>query len=353
MDKPDTRILKIRLLLMGLSSLLGLIGVLLTLVIQERLVVLPLSEWGQGVAPILRFQSPPLYLQEPGAEKTGHRYLYDPLLGWRNIPGWEATTFGHPVKINRLGMRSSPIRREKPPGIRRLLVLGDSLMWGFGVSQEDLFTEKLEQLLNAGPDAGPPWEVLNTGVSGWGTDQEWLYLREEGIHFQPDAVLLAFYILNDPADISNPVRYGLNKPMFLDTRLTLGHVPVPKPGETGPPLITQAPALDLCGALFEAMANLCRNQGIPLILMKFGYQPGVAPRLDAFHADWIQRYSRPSHQGWVTLDLDQAFSRLSPEDQARLFEGVSDGHWGPFGHQQAAKEAASMLLSLPKPGPAL
>ena len=48
-----------------------------------------------GVLALYRGHETALYLQEPGHELTGHRYLYDAELGWRNIPNWQATTLGH------------------------------------------------------------------------------------------------------------------------------------------------------------------------------------------------------------------------------------------------------------------
>ena len=105
-----------------------------------------------------------MYLYEEGYQVTGHRYLYDPLLGWRNIPRWEATTFGRQLTINSKGLRDREYPFDKPGGTKRILVLGDSYVWGYGVADDEIFTVYLEERL-AG--SSPPWEVLNSGVSGW------------------------------------------------------------------------------------------------------------------------------------------------------------------------------------------
>ncbi|MBT6157697.1 MAG: hypothetical protein HOL01_22490 [Planctomycetaceae bacterium] len=68
----------------------------------------------------------PIYLQEPGYERTGHRYLYDSELGWRNIPNWKAKTNGKKLTINSRGLRDREYTYVKPSGVRRILVLGDS-----------------------------------------------------------------------------------------------------------------------------------------------------------------------------------------------------------------------------------
>ena len=116
-----------------------------------------------------RFQRPPLYIQEPGHEHTGHKYLYDSQLGWRNIPGWSATTNGQPLTINSKGLRDREYAYERAADVGRILVLGDSYAWGYGVADDEVFTEVLEAKLAADERR---WEVINTGVSGWGTDQE-------------------------------------------------------------------------------------------------------------------------------------------------------------------------------------
>ena len=79
-----------------------------------------------------------IYIQEPGHERTGHRYLYDPRLGWRNIPGWEATTNGKKLTINSRGLRDREYALAKPAGVRRVLVLGDSYTWGYGVANDEI-----------------------------------------------------------------------------------------------------------------------------------------------------------------------------------------------------------------------
>lgn len=68
----------------------------------------------------------------------------------------------------------------------RILVLGDSFAEGGEVSENDLFSARLEGL-------HPQLEVINAGVSGYGTVQEYLYLIAEGLKYNPDLVLLMFY----------------------------------------------------------------------------------------------------------------------------------------------------------------
>lgn len=86
----------------------------------------------------------------------------------------------------------------KPAGIRRLVVIGDSVAQGEGVKTDDVFPQRLERLLNAG-GARPAWEVVVLARAGYSTGQELRLLEAEAARYEPDLVLWS-YVLNDPAD---------------------------------------------------------------------------------------------------------------------------------------------------------
>jgi hypothetical protein len=79
---------------------------------------------------------------------------------------------------------------EKPSGVFRVIALGDSTTEGFEVAQNDTYTAVLERYLKK---YGVNAEVFNTGTSGFGTAEELLYLENEGIKYNPDAVVLGFF----------------------------------------------------------------------------------------------------------------------------------------------------------------
>lgn len=125
----------------------------------------------------------------------------DPLLGSRHIAGmsgwWtqEEREFSVPVEINAQGWRDVPRAPEKPPGVSRIVVLGDSFAEAMQVPLEVAFPRVLEQELNR--RLGRRVEVINMGVSGYGTAGELLLLRRDGARYQPDLVLVAFFSGND------------------------------------------------------------------------------------------------------------------------------------------------------------
>lgn len=101
------------------------------------------------------------------------------------------------VEINSQGLRDTEHTLEKPRGVYRVLILGDSFAEGMQVPLEDTVGKQLEQLLNA--HGGRPYEVINGGVAGFGTDTELLFYRRQGRLYHPDLVLL-FFFRNDLAD---------------------------------------------------------------------------------------------------------------------------------------------------------
>jgi lysophospholipase L1-like esterase len=114
-----------------------------------------------------------------------------PAMGHEHAPNRSAILMGVPVRTNSLGLRDREFSLEKPAGVRRVLVLGDSMTLGWGAREEDSYPKVLERLLN---EKGPAHEVINTGVGNYNTAQEVAYFRERGIRLNPDEVVLGFYI---------------------------------------------------------------------------------------------------------------------------------------------------------------
>lgn len=132
-----------------------------------------------------------------------------PILGGFHIPNttaWQWTVeYVTRVDINSRGLREREIDYQKPPGLRRVLVLGDSFVEATEVAVEDAFPRRLEEHLAAA--GGPPTQVINAGAVGYGTAQEYLLLKHEGVRYQPDLVVLLFFSGNDVADNSEKLDY--------------------------------------------------------------------------------------------------------------------------------------------------
>jgi lysophospholipase L1-like esterase len=96
--------------------------------------------------------------------------------------------FSVAIAVNSLGLRGPERGLSKPAGTARILLLGDSFAFGWGVEHDETFGARLERLLAA--RVGPV-EVWSAAVPGWTTDQHYLYLHARGLALDPDLVLLA------------------------------------------------------------------------------------------------------------------------------------------------------------------
>ena len=102
---------------------------------------------------------------------------------------------GVQVNTNSQGMRNAEVQLDKPEGLFRLALLGDSFAFGWGVDENKIFARETEVEFNRDPGL-KTLEVLNFGVPGYSTFQEVALFKEMGLKFKPDAVLV-FLIHND------------------------------------------------------------------------------------------------------------------------------------------------------------
>jgi lysophospholipase L1-like esterase len=112
--------------------------------------------------------------------------------------------------LNRLGLRNRELKPKKP-GTRRILFLGDSLIWSGETSSGELYTAVVERHLNSRPESrNPPVEIVNAGVPGYTTYQELEFLKIHGLDMKPDLVILGF-VFNDLfyPYLHRPTKHGL------------------------------------------------------------------------------------------------------------------------------------------------
>jgi lysophospholipase L1-like esterase len=302
--------------------------------------------------------------------------------------------FGHEVSFNSVGMRDREHTVDKPPGVYRILLLGDSFMEALQVPFAASFPSLLERYL--GQQTGKRIEVINAGVSGWGTDDELRYLTNYGLQYQPDLVVVVMTLHNDISDnlrqYWHRVQGGIlieqrRPPMsfvdyhvtrlkaYLSTRFQLyqlwrrvrhggeirqagrqlhSHVvqlfEEPTPG-------TIAEGVTLTDLLLQQVQQETRAAGgrVVLVLLPIRYQlsdsvfadlvrsAGVPPA--TMQVDKPQRMITPLANGLgiPVIDLLPAFRKWTADSATSLYL-ESDGHWSVAGHQLAAASVADGLL---------
>src|SRR6202521_5424036 len=96
------------------------------------------------------------------------RPVPDPRLSFVHAPFGHAFLMGADVAINSQGLRDKEYTLRKPSGTYRVMMLGDSTTFGWGVPVDATVAKILEQKLNAA-DLGRSFEVVNAGVGNYGT----------------------------------------------------------------------------------------------------------------------------------------------------------------------------------------
>ena len=136
---------------------------------------------------------------EMSGEYTRDKLADDDLI-FKHKPSWEKRYGDVLVTYNERGLRDRPIL-PKAEGEYRILALGDSVTFGSGVPQHEIFTSRLEQVLPG--RLRRPVRVINSGVGGYNTVQEVTYFKRDGMTLQPDLVLLT-YVGNDIEENRGP-----------------------------------------------------------------------------------------------------------------------------------------------------
>lgn len=167
-------------------------------------------------------------------EGEGILWEYDEVLGWKKKANADsrfvekAKRFNTPVQTNSKGLRDDEYEYEKSEGVTRILIIGDSVPVGLEVEEQYLLDKQMEDVLSQHANV----EVINAGTRGYGTDQSYLFLKNEGYKYNPD-IIIYIHSGNDFIEngtVHKPYR-AFGKSYFLvneNDELELKGVPVPK-----------------------------------------------------------------------------------------------------------------------------
>jgi hypothetical protein len=164
-----------------------------------------------------------LFLAEIALRIMGYSYpvfyMTDVQRGYALRPsmeGWYRKENEVYVRINSDGLRDREHSKTKPPDTLRIAVVGDSYPEALQVPMENAFWYVMEQRLKeCGAFAGRQVEVINFGVSGYGTAQELITLRQQVWAYSPDIVMLAVTTNNDISDNSRVLKRTNQIPYFV------------------------------------------------------------------------------------------------------------------------------------------
>ena len=149
------------------------------------------------------YMSPPEPMPADAWRELIHRASSVPGLKYELVPGMEKYSQGVNIKINSHGMRDDEPLDGEAQLLCNILVLGDSYTFGFGVESEETYTNVLEDLLS-NHTTDQAVQALNMGVGGYSSRDESLVVKNKGMMWDPDLIVLG-YVLNDPeTDLIQP-----------------------------------------------------------------------------------------------------------------------------------------------------
>ena len=262
-----------------------------------------------------------------------------------HAPNRRATLMGVDVRINSLGLRDREFSPAKPPDVHRVLVLGDSMTFGWGAAEEDAYPKKLERLLNR---HGDRYEVINAGVGNYNSVQEVAYFLERGVRLQPDEVVLGFYI-NDAEPTPSPNTNLLARTSYAyvvasSLVQTLGRQMGLRPTVTqyyDALYADRQPGWEACREALVELSRVCRKLQIPLWI-------ALIPELHAPNKDYPFKRVHAAvaaiaqHEGVRAIDLLPAFDGVNPRD---LWVSPGDAHPNAAGHDIIARAIYEAMQS--------
>lgn len=262
-----------------------------------------------------------------------------------------------PVNTNRRAMRPKNSHgyrdRERalprPPGVRRVLSLGDSFAWGASVEFEDAYPQRLERGLTR--RRREPWEVVSLALPGMNTVDHAAQLTQEGLAYGPELVLLGF-VLNDSEDAvaaetrraSDWVEARKEPPGGASSRSALVRLVGGRLWATAENrrriagyrsmYADDAPGWIASRRALKTMGDFCRSQGLPFVVAIFPL------------------FGNPLDDGYPFAEIHQKVAQAAGDAGARVIDllpryrglrwdllvvdGVDDEHPNEIAHRIAA-----------------
>ncbi len=274
--------------------------------------------------------------------------LLDDELVFRHKPSWETSYGDVRVTYNERGLRDRPIL-PKATREYRILALGDSVTFGWGVDQDKTFAARLESLLPG--RLHRPVRVINSGVGGYNTVQEVTYFKQEGLALQPDLVMLTY--VNNDIEALNPAWNPWTGSSLRGKSVTeMANIVVgklwlyrlvahaynyvlPKP-QTG--AVTASPQEEAgwrqSMASLQELVALCEARNIPLVV----FFERMDPRDNNMLLEAVVRHAK----GVPVQDMAPWFEGL---DESSVENSKIDRHHNAEGHRVMAEHMANDIVS--------
>jgi lysophospholipase L1-like esterase len=240
------------------------------------------------------------------------------------VPNLDVMFTGREVVINADGFRGPARPIPKPAGTSRIVGLGDSVMFGWGVGEgEDYLSVTASRL-------GGAWDVVNTSVPGYNTVMEVETLEKKGLAYQPDVVVVG-YCANDlelPPFLSDPPDVFTLRHSFLADFVARRLWPEAA-RQKAPGRYADIVGLDNFTRAAEKLAALSKQRGFRVVVLFFwSAPPGIKAIVERLGFELV--YTREAMKAYMDregiTELRGSKLSLTPEDS----------HPSVIGHQLMA-----------------
>jgi hypothetical protein len=290
--------------------------------------------------------------------------VIDDVVGWKLAPNshrrYDKEAQPYFIAINSKGLRDVEHSYDKPPGIFRIVVIGDSFVFGAGGVEP---SQRFSDLLQA---STKNTEVINMGVPAYGTDQEYLYLATEGFKYHPDLVLLcAFY--NDFSESFSTLNPSNGRPkgyFSLEAGQLVFHPPTfslfyrlaqhsyllglaelelskfsrgyDRVMRRGHGVLDKDARMATFKQLFASAADLCRQHGAAFVLVYLPFQAQYQP--------WIIQQVMDELAATTDIKTLDLMETMRLANRARRAYFPNDIHFNEYGNQVAAQGMLDYLV---------
>jgi len=288
---------------------------------------------------------------------------FDPLLGWKPKPNFKGKYLNNATyTTNSQGIRGQrEYSYKKDPSTFRIITIGDSFTFGENANDNETYPFLLEQTLTT--LTNKTIEVINFGVHATGTDQGYLYLKEEGMNYTPNLIVYGLFIPDIHRNSMNFRDYAKPRFTLKNGDLVLESLPrepgyyLSHPAERpilysprliGNFLLTTYKKLtlyhhdvELTKSIIKEMNNLTKEKNAQLIVVLIPTQASVETDTFNFYDNVQKSFKEFAPEESIPLfDLEPEFKLLTKAENITLY----NEHWTLEGNKEAAEAIAHFLI---------
>jgi lysophospholipase L1-like esterase len=288
----------------------------------------------------IEYRQPPMRLSNDTWRELLHRPSSVPGLAYELVPNREQYSHGAIIRTNSFGMRDDEPHTGVDDSLHRIVVLGDSFTFGFGVTGKDTYPNVVERLLNE-KIKDEQFEVLNLGTGGYSTHDEALVFEHKGMRWNPKLAVIG-YVLNDPEiDPIQPLHSYFQETSWWQYSNILRLV-VKVKNNWDIMLLGKGDYIEYLHAHqlkwqsvvegLNKIGSIAKERNIPVLLLIF-------PMTRKSWTDYPYRKlheqvgNTAKEKGLYLIDLYDHFSQYPPED---LMVAPGDSHPSRLGHELTA-----------------